>query len=156
MPFASFTQSDHFPDAKSYNDSLIVSRAKSLPVRKRPSGDQRGLNNPVEPGTTETCRVFKSMVRMSEAVAESGRRENAIRVPSGDHIGSLSAVSCGINSSGVPPCAETTRIFHGFPTCADINAIFVPSGDHRGNAAELGGEVNWSLPLPAVRLTHSV
>src|SRR5215471_14457828 len=156
IPSGSFTQSDHFPVAKSYNDSLVDRREKFIPARRRPSGDQRGLNRPADPGTTETWRVVRSMILMSESLVVSVMRENASRPPSGDHIGSPSAASCGSNSSGVPPCAEMTKIFQGFPTCADMNAIFVPSGDHRGNAVAFGGYVNWSLPLPSVRPTHSV
>src|SRR2546423_14414046 len=93
---------------------------------------------------------------MSEAFALSGRRENTSRAPSADQPGSLSDVSCGSSSSGVPPCAEMAKIFQGLPVFADMNATFVPSGDQRGNAIPLGGDVSCSLALPSIRLTHNV
>src|SRR6185503_19453449 len=122
----------------------------------RPSGDQRGLNRPDDPGSTFTSFVFRSSILTSEELAASGRREKTICVPSGDQAGSPSAVSCGSNSSGVPPCAETTKVFQGFPSCADINVIFVPSGDQRGRADDVGAYVSCSFPVPSTRLTHSV
>src|SRR5215469_7647910 len=83
----------------------------------RPSGDQRGLNLASDPGMVVTCRVFKSTSRISDCRSPEGNPwENAIRVPSADHVGSPSVFeSPGSTSSGVPPCGEIRNIFHGLP-----------------------------------------
>src|SRR5579862_6772587 len=102
----------------------------------RPSGEQRGLNKVSDPAISEMLEVFKSTTLMfgPEDVPYSSHdmAPKMMESPWGVQVGSPSLRPSDVISCGVPPWAETTKIFHGFPGRSPIKAIRVPSGDHRG------------------------
>src|SRR6266478_2386664 len=155
LPFSAIG-SDHVCVLKSKNKTSSESWERA--AKYRPSGDQRGLNKPSEPGIDETWRVFTSamsIVRGSDVPKVSATPPKAIWVPSGDQVGSSSSRPLsGSSSCGVPPCGETTKIFHLLPWVAR-NAIRFPSGDQRGRCICTGGYVSCNRSLPSERLRHN-
>src|ERR1700731_2102010 len=124
--------------------SLVESAEKAAIYR--PSREQRGLNNPSEPVTSEMLEVCKSTTLMLGAddfpYSNHGMAPKMMESPLGIQVGSPSLRPSEVNSCGVPPWAETTKIFHGLPGRNPMNAIRVPSGDHRGECASRGAKVS--------------
>ena len=111
-----------------------------------PSGEQRGLNKCSEPGTSERVEVLRSTTWMfgPEALPYSshGMSANTMELPSAVQVGSPWFTLSEEISCGVPPCALTTKIFHGLPGWDAMKAIRVPSGDQRGRCAFIGTNVS--------------
>src|SRR5262249_14708749 len=78
-------------------------------------------------------------------------RENAIRVPSGDHDG-WRPPELPVMLTVSEPSAFMTYTFDP-PAPALTNAIFVPSGDHVGSEASARPEVSRLAPEPSALIT---
>src|SRR5271157_3124846 len=81
---------------------------------------------------------------------------NTMESPLGVQVGSPWLWSPVVTSCGVPPSADITKIFQGFPGRDAINAIWVPSGDQRGECTCIGAYVSCIRELPSGLLRHNV
>src|SRR6478752_589595 len=74
---------------------FFVSKSNSISAREspvnapmyRPFGDHTGENKPCDPGTTETCRVTRSRIRICD-VTSWALPPKRTWLPSGDQLGS--------------------------------------------------------------------
>src|SRR6266478_1563965 len=136
LPFSAIG-SDHVCVLKSKNK--ILSESCERTAKYRPSGDQRGLNKPSEPGIDVTWRVFTSAMSIARGSdVPDTTPPKAICVPSGDQVGSSSSRPLSGNiSCGVPACEEIMKIFHLLSRVARNMTCF-PSGDQRGKCVCVG------------------
>src|SRR5580658_3717023 len=121
----------------------------------RPSGDQRGLNSPSDPGTFSILPVCKSRILMISPPPFCRKSPNINRFPSVDQLASIWLPLSARTSRGVPPAAGTRKSFQDCPGCMPTNAICFPLGDQTGNADRPGTEVNCRRSVPSARLRHS-
>src|SRR5207245_9507570 len=136
--------------------SFTVVKSGESAAIYRPSGDQRGLNSPSDPGTVTVLCVFKSTIRIFKPSVSCTKYPNIMRVPSDDQLASIWFRLSGRISSALEPSGEITEIFNGLPGCMLAYAICFPSGDQCGNAARSGANVSWSFSLPSARDRHKV
>src|SRR5437667_701588 len=110
-----------FAVAKSKSATRDESRLKAATYR--PSGDQRGENNPFEPGTSVSVWEARSRMWMfgpGRGAAVPEARPKQILLPSADHSASdLTCSSFASNSLGSPPLAETRYILDNRPRATE-------------------------------------